>query len=921
MQDHVAQYQMPVQGARCQGCVKKIRTGLATLNNTEVLSLDCERLIIATDHSLGQLLDAIAPHTDARLGYQHHLRLTGLSCGRCVAKLKAALEESPANAHIEVSTIELKLASALPVTDIIATVTDCGYSAQPFDVIPASLSAPEPLPSSDPSLAQPAKNCETSSKATAPVGATPMGVAPINLLISGMTCASCVRSVEQALYSVKGVEKAQVNLAEQSAQVWLTAEGDLQRLVDTVNKAGYQASELNSNPTQTLDDLVGSQVSQHKRSAIEGLAVGAPLMLWGVLGGNMMIRNSQDQWLWGVIGLVCLWLLCSAGKHFFTGAWAGLRHRRATMDTLVALGTGSAWLFSMLVVLTPQLFPNAARHVYFEATAMIIGLISLGHYIEAKAKVKTRASLNALLSLQAKTATLVIDNREQSIAIEKVTAGMRLRVKPGEQFPVDGNVVRGASYVDESMLTGEPYPVNKEPGDKVSAGTVNQDGSLEIVATSIGSETKLAQIIDLVRQAQSSKPQLARLADSISAVFVPVVVAIALLAGAIWLLAGPAPQWSYTLVVVTSVLIIACPCALGLATPLSVTVGIGKASEHGILIKDADALQQASQVDTVVFDKTGTLTEGQPKVESVSLLVNDETDTLTAIASLESHSEHPIAKAIVSYIAEQGIQPQAISEFDNQRGKGVSGYYQGDLYRALSPKAASELGVDLEILKPQLDQAMHRAQTAIVITREQQGIALICLSDPLKPQSTATITALKAAGINTVLLTGDNQAVAQDIAQRLSIDHVVAEVLPEQKAAHIEALKQQGRKVAMIGDGINDGPALATADVGIAMATGSDVAMESAQVTLLNSNPESVVTTLAIARATLRNMKQNLFGAFVYNTLGIPVAAGILYPIFGILLSPVVAGTAMALSSITVVTNANRLRHFSPPVSHKEITP
>ncbi|QIA63942.1 copper-translocating P-type ATPase [Vibrio astriarenae] len=897
-------YRLPISQARCNGCLNNIRSGIKSLPDTTIVSLDLKELVIDSPSSVQAIVDAIAEHSDKLVGHRYQLALSGLNCGRCVAKLKSALEQDPSNANIQVSKTELTLVSAHSIETIIEQVESCGYQA----TLPKAMTDGR-------------RNNETQNVTQQHQGEVAVSAdshSTQRFLIKGMTCASCVRSVETALESVPYVKKVQVNLSEQSAIVWLDKPVDEKPLINAVVNAGYSAEPLMSDTSEALDTMVEEQVSLHKRSAIQGLLLGGPLMLWGVFGGNMMIRHSQDQWAWGVIGLVCLWLLADAGKHFFTHAWQAMTHKRATMDTLVALGTGAAWLYSMLVVIAPAIYPEQARHVYFEASAMIIGLISLGHYIEAKAKVKTRASLNALLSLQAKTATQILDGKEIEVSIEHVSAGMILRVKPGEQFPVDGKVCRGESYVDESMLTGEPYPVNKSVGDLVSAGTVNQDGSVDITTHSFGQQTKLSQIIELVRQAQSSKPELAKLADRISAVFVPVVVAIALVAGMVWFLVGPEPQWSYTLIVTTSVLIIACPCALGLATPLSVTVGIGKASEHGILIKDADALQQASNLNTVVFDKTGTLTLGKPEVQRFYTTEQEGEYILTALASLEAHSEHPIAKAIVNYAQQQSITITDIDKFQNQRGEGVSAYHQGKHIQALSPSAAIKQKLRLEPIQAQLQQAESQAQTAIIIVLERQVVGLVGLSDPIKPESKPTIQALHQQGIKTVLLTGDSHAVAQSIANQLGIDSVIAEVLPDQKAEHIRQLKEEGLCVAMIGDGINDGPALATADIGIAMATGSDVAIESAQVTLLNSSPLSVVTTIDIAKATLKNMKQNLFGAFIYNTLGIPIAAGVLYPTFGLLLSPVVAGTAMALSSVTVVSNANRLRHFSPREKHKE---
>ncbi|MGL5655057.1 MAG: heavy metal translocating P-type ATPase, partial [Vibrio sp.] len=465
-----------------------------------------------------------------------------------------------------------------------------------------------------------------------------------------------------------GVHSAQVNLAEQSALVKASL-SDPQSLLNAIQSAGYQAEILDDPAQQQAKQQAQLDALQkeHQQSALLGMALGTPLMLWGILGGNMMIRNSHDQWLWGGIGMLCFALLVTAGRHFFVNAWRALTHRRATMDTLVALGTGAAWVYSMLVVIWPHVFPEAARHVYFEATAMIIGLISLGHYIETKAKSRTNRSLQALLNLQPQHATQVTEQGDRLITVADIQLGMALRIKPGEQIPVDGVVYSGHSYLDESMLTGEPIPVLKEIGAQVAAGTLNQDGSLVIHATGIGSQTMLARIIQMVRQAQSSKPAIARLADQISAVFVPVVVCIALLSAALWYWYGPDPKASYMLVVATTVLIIACPCALGLATPLSITVGIGKAAEMGILIRDANVLQTASHINCVVFDKTGTLTLGKPTVQALHVLQGDEAQLLGLLYALEQQSEHPLAKAMCDYAKQREIAPLEVTEFTNRR--------------------------------------------------------------------------------------------------------------------------------------------------------------------------------------------------------------------------------------------------------------
>ncbi|NVD07223.1 copper-translocating P-type ATPase [Vibrio sp. JPW-9-11-11] len=892
----MTRFEIPLSGLNCMGCARKVEQALNADHQVTILELSSTMIALESDSPLHAIT-----HTIESLGYQaghrYHFHLSGLNCGKCVAKLNQALEQDKHTIHFEASKTDLDIDTLHSAEEIQRLISDLGYQAN--DHSPAG-AIEELAVDSQPERA----SSVTSEKS----------LSTLHLLISGMTCASCVSSVEKALASVNGVERVQVNLAEQSAVVFSSLQPNsiVEQVTQASVEAGYHARVVDDPATQQQQQLEQQHAIQrhHKNSAIFGMLIGGPLMLWGVLGGNMMIRNNQDQLAWGAVGALCLWLLATAGRSFFTNAWQALTHKRATMDSLVALGTGSAWLFSILVVTFPQWFPAASRHVYFEASAMIIGLISLGHYIEAKAKAKTTRSLQALINLQPQTATQVTDNGDSEIAIDAITVGMTLRVRPGEKVPVDGEVISGDSYLDESMLTGEPLPVAKSSGDPISAGTINQDGSLLFKATGVGSDTMLSRIITMVREAQSSKPAIAKLADQISSVFVPVVVAIALLSAAIWFAVGPEPKASYMLVVATTVLIIACPCALGLATPLSVTVGVGKAAEMGILIKDADVLQSASKIDTVVFDKTGTLTQGRPAVEDLYATDKDSERLLSMAASIEQHSEHPLAKAIVAKATEQQLSLYPVSHFDNRRGQGVLGQIDGQQVAIVSLNYAQQHAWDLSSVEQVIERYLSCAWTPVVVSIDAKVSGVIAIADPVKTDAKLAIERLKANNITPIMLTGDNQTVAQAIATLLGIEQVISQVLPDEKAGHIEQLQLQGRRVAMIGDGVNDAPALALADIGIAMGSGSDVAIESAQMTLLNSSPFAVVNAIELSKATVRNMKQNLFGAFVYNSLGIPIAAGVLYPAFGFLLSPVIAGAAMALSSITVVSNANRLRLF-----------
>ncbi|MHA2876258.1 heavy metal translocating P-type ATPase [Vibrio campbellii] len=894
------QFVVPMSGLNCMGCARKVEKALHANHSVEIINLSPTMVEVKTESPLSSIVESIES-LGYHAGHQFQFHLAGLSCGGCVKKLSSLLEANQEVIAFQASTTQLDITTLLSKQQVIALVATLGYTA--------SLDSIEVEEESSPEIEQVEKQSNIRDAQVPPASIQ------LQMLIQGMTCASCVSSVEKALTNVEGIEKAQVNLAEQSALVFATKDTEAlhQAIVESVKQAGYQAEILQDAATQQ-EKQAAQQLAQQKRfklDAIAGLVVGAPLMLWGVFGGNMMIRNANDQLAWGAIGILCLLLLATAGKRFFTNAWLAATHKRATMDTLVALGTGAAWFYSMLVVIFPDWFPLASRHVYFEASAMIIGLISLGHYIEAKAKANTTRSLQALINLQPQQATVITEQGDQQITVEQITLGMKLRIKPGEKVPVDGVVIQGESYIDESMLTGEPVPVLKAQDTQVSAGTLNTDGGLVIEATGIGANTMLARIIRMVRTAQSSKPAIAKLADQISSVFVPVVVGIAILAALVWFAVGPEPKASYMLVVTTTVLIIACPCALGLATPLSVTVGVGKAAELGILIKDADALQLASKVDTVVFDKTGTLTQGKPSVQQVFTHATSSEHLLALAYAAERQSEHPLAKAVCDYAKQHNTDSVELVSFENIRGRGITAAYQEQPLFIGSLQFMQSEQIDTSPMGQAIEDCANNAWTPVAVALNNELIGLIAIADPIKSDAKQAVSALKSQGIKTVMLTGDNQHVANAIGKELGIDEVIAQVMPDEKAQHIKLLQSQGSKVAMIGDGINDAPALALADLGVAMGSGSDVAIESSQMTILNTSPMAVVHAIELSRATLKNMKQNLFGAFIYNSLGIPIAAGVLYPAFGFLLSPVVAGAAMALSSITVVSNANRLRLFT----------
>jgi Cu+-exporting ATPase len=735
----------------------------------------------------------------------------------------------------------------------------------------------------------------------------------IRLSIGGMSCAGCVATVENALRHTPGVSEAAVNFAEHTATV--TGAAGAAELVKAVREAGYEAAELRG-----PEDHAGKEAAEraHYRSLLRkfvvAAVVGGPLMLAEPFGLMPHLGTRATLPFWLAVAAASLFVLVYAGGHFFRGAWKSFRAHNANMDTLIALGTGTAWIYSMGVILFPALVPEAARHAYFEAAAVIIALINLGQALEQRARGKTSEAIQRLIGLQPRTARVVRDGQEHDVPIAEVGLDETVRVRPGEKIAVDGVILEGRSTVDESMLTGEPMPVEKQPGDPVTGGTINKAGSFLFQAKAIGADTALARIIELVRRAQSSKPAIGRLADRVAAVFVPTVLIIAVLTFLAWFDFGPAPRLSYSLVATMTVLIIACPCALGLATPISIMVGVGKAAEYGILIRNGEALQQAGRLTAVVLDKTGTVTAGHPTVTALVAVGDFDEGTLLALAAaVEQGSEHPLALAIGEAAQARGVTPAPAEGFEAIAGHGVRARVDGREVRLGNRKLMQREGIEVGELAAQAEGFAARAQSAVFLAVDGRPAGLVVVADPVKPDSKAAIGRMHALGLKVILLTGDQRATAEAVAREVGIDEVIAEVLPADKAREIERLQARGETVAMVGDGINDAPALARADVGYAIGTGTDVAIESADVALMRGSLHGVPDAIAISRATLRNIRQNLFGAFVYNTLGIPVAAGVLYPLWGLLLNPVIAGAAMAMSSVTVVTNANRLRAFRAP--------
>jgi len=719
--------------------------------------------------------------------------------------------------------------------------------------------------------------------------------------------------VENALKNVKGVMSASVNFAEHTA----TVQGDVPAtvLIDAVTNSGYQAAELAGREDEAEKEAAEmAYYRQLLKKAAVAAVLGFPQFILGMSGMLPDIASGMDRLFWLLIGILTLAVLLYSGGHFFTGAWKSARNHNANMDTLIALGTGTAWIYSMVIVAFPDLVPVMAQHAYFEAAAIIIALINFGAALEMRARGKTSEAIKRLIGLQAKTARVIRNGIEQDVAIEDVGLDETVRVRPGERIPVDGIIIDGHSSVDESMLTGEPLPVQKQQGDEVVGGTINKMGSFLFQTKRIGKDTVLSQIIEMVRTAQSFKPAIGRLADKVSSVFVPSVLIIAVVTFMMWFNFAPAEQaLTYAIVTTMTVLIIACPCALGLATPISIMVGVGKAAEFATLIRNGNALQQAGRLNTIVLDKTGTVTEGRPSVtELVPVADWSEDRLLQWAASLEQGSEHPLAEAIVSAARDKQLALEQTAQFRAIAGHGVEAKIEGQEVVLGNRKLMQERNIDIHALEQTAQSLTKKAQTLMYMAVAGKAAGVISVADAIKADSAAAIQRMHDIGLKVVMITGDNLATAEAVAKQVGIDEVIAEVLPQDKADKVASLQMRGDKVGMVGDGINDAPALARADVGFAIGTGTDIAIESADITLMRGSLHGVVDAINISRATVRNIKQNLLGAFIYNSLGIPIAAGALFPFMGVLLNPMIAGAAMAMSSVTVVSNANRLRLFKP---------
>ncbi|MBR1941457.1 MAG: heavy metal translocating P-type ATPase [Bacteroidaceae bacterium] len=722
--------------------------------------------------------------------------------------------------------------------------------------------------------------------------------------VIGMSCASCAARVDKTLNRQAGVKQAAVNYASAMALV----EYDCQQtnpeiLQRAVQEAGYDLYIAHEEAVDEVEQAQQRHYRSLKHRAIWALAVSVVIMLIGMLFSHYTLTPYV---MWLLATPVVFWL----GRDFFRNAWKQLRHGAANMDTLVALSTGIAYLFSVFNLLFPEVWTSRGitPHVYFESAAMIIGFILLGRTLEARAKGHTNTAIKQLMGLQPQTVTVLAEGQTKVIPIADIKTGSLIIVKPGERIAVDGVVTEGSSYVDESMLSGEPVPVSKEQGSKVYAGTINQKGAFKFRAERVGSDTLLAHIIHMVQDAQGSKAPIQKLVDKVAAIFVPTIIGIAVVAFLVWWLLDPVEGFTRGMLALVTVLIIACPCALGLATPTAIMVGIGKGAEHGILIKDAESLEVAKNVDAVVLDKTGTITEGKPKVNALfwDPLLTDTLLYKQIFRALEKLSEHPLAEALVDFLPDAEA---AITGFESLTGMGVKGCHEGVTYYAGNQRLMEQQGLTPSpTLQAKAQQMAIEAQTVIWLASEQQVLAVVGISDPIKPTSEAAITELQKQGISVYLLTGDEEQTAKAIADKLGLQHYQAKVLPQEKAAFIKQVQAEGHTVAMVGDGINDSAALAQADLSIAMGSGSDIAMEVAGMTIIASDLQKIAAALTLSKFTVHTIHQNLFWAFIYNLISVPIAAGVLYPICGFLLNPMIGGAAMALSSVSVVSNSLLLK-------------
>ena len=811
--------------------------------------------------------------------YNETLPIEGMTCASCVGRVEKALKkvEGVENAEVNLATENAMISSS-----------------QPLDLIAVT-------------------------KAVERAGYKVLASQPIELSIEGMTCASCVGRVEKALKKVEGVQQANVNLATERAWVQGNAQVQSSDLIQAVKKAGYTAKQIEQS-VSVQQDKKATEQQQLKRDLVISLILAVPVFILE-MGSHMIpafhmwvMDNIGTQQSWLIQFVLTTLVLIFPGRRFYQKGIPALWRLAPDMNSLVAVGTLAAYSFSLVATFIPQVLPEGTVNVYYEAAAVIVSLILLGRYFEAKAKGRTSQAIQHLVGMQAKTARVHHNGQVTEVPIAEVTTETIVEIRPGERVPVDGEVVEGQSYIDESMITGEPVPVKKQVGDQVVGGTVNQNGTLNFRVTAIGESSVLAQIIRMVEQAQGSKLPIQALVDKVTMWFVPMVMLLAMLTFIVWFIFGPDPALTFSLVNAVAVLIIACPCAMGLATPTSIMVGTGRGAEMGVLFRKGEALQALQDVKVIAVDKTGTLTEGKPTLTDFYVQPGFEREqVLRIVASVEAKSEHPIALAIVQAAEQQNISLLPITTFDSVTGFGIKAEVEGQAVHIGADRYMQQLGLDVTPFKDEAAHLGQEAKTPIYVAIDQKLAAIIAVADPIKDTTYAAIAGLHQLGLKVAMITGDNRHTAQAIAAKLHIDQVIAEVLPDGKVDAIRQLQQQYGRVAFVGDGINDAPALAQADVGLAIGTGTDVAIEAADVVLMSGSLQGVPNAIALSKATIKNIRQNLFWAFFYNIALIPIAAGVLYPAFGILLSPIFAAGAMALSSVFVLGNALRLKYFQVP--------
>jgi len=750
-----------------------------------------------------------------------------------------------------------------------------------------------------------------------------VGSAEMRVQIEGLNCGSCVQVIEEAVREVPGVVDVSVSPGTSTALVryvpkWVDFDG----IQAAIESTGFETVK-EVKEAESVDEETAAHQREYRslmRKFWFAVAVSIPVLLvaypeipWLYLPNLFSAQVSEGviRLLWILSGAAAVPVMVYSGRQFFTGAWGAFRHHSADMNTLIALGTSAAWLYSTVAVLVPQIFPEGTAVPFYDVTTVVTALVVLGQALEVRAKGQTSQAIRKLIGLQARTARVVRNGTEVEIPAEEVEVGDIVVVRPGEKIPVDGVIAEGRSAVDESMITGESLPVDKNPGDEVIGATMNTTGSFKFQATKVGKDTALAQIVKMVQDAMGSKAPIARMVDVVSSYFVPAVMILAVLTFLAWFNFGPAPALAFAVVTGVTVLIIACPCAVGMAVPMSLVAGVGKGAEHGVLIRNGEALQLASQLKTLVLDKTGTITKGKPELTDVVVAPGFEQHAVLRLAaSADRPSEHPLAQAIVEGARNQGLELAEPGEFNAIPGHGVEASVDGQRVLVGNRKLMEREGIDTRAVDEVVQRLQGEGKTAMYVAAASRGAGVVAVADTIKEDSIEAIGVMRDMGLEVIMLTGDNERTAQAIARQVGITRVLAEVLPEDKAQQVHLLKVGGNKVGMVGDGINDAPALVEADVGFAIGTGTDVAIEAADITLMSGSLTGVAYAIEVSRATMRNARESLFGAFIYNSVGIPIAAGLLYPFFGILLSPILAGAAMAASSVTVVANANRLRFF-----------